>query len=139
MYFDKSFSYLFVLPFVQDPFASIGHLYTSAVNCYHYVVFSDGFTFGSWFIFILATLLHQIVVKSGTTSLSFFIWIDIILRKPSNLIDGMEVGTHVRWRAAISRSSDIDSEDLPFLRSFSLALLLASSVKNLNQTTFRLV
>src|SRR5215210_2579086 len=43
----------------------------------------SGFTFGSRFIFILATL-HQIVVKSGTTPLSFFIWIDIILRKPSS-------------------------------------------------------
>ena len=95
----------------------------------------SGFMFGSRFIFILSTL-HQIVVKSGTVSGVSLYELTSFLESP--LIDGMEVGTHVRWRAAISRNSDSESEGLPFLCSFSLALL-ASSVKNQNQTTFHLV
>src|SRR6185437_12910817 len=55
----------------------------------------------------------------------------------SLLIVGMEVGTHVRWRAAISRNPDNDSLHLPFLWSFAL-ILLACSVKNHHQITFLL-
>ena len=40
----------------------------------------------------------------------------------SLLIDGMEVGTRLRWRAAISRNSGSDSEGLPFLCSFSFPI-----------------
>ena len=134
MYFDESFSYSYlILPFVKYPFTSVCYSDTSLSTAITMSSLS-GFMFEFKSIFILA-ILHQIVVKSGTI---FEVFLCVLTSfEESLLIDGMEVGTHVRWRAAISRNSDSDNEGLPFLRLFSLALL-ASSVKNLNQIAFLL-
>ena len=121
MYFDKSFPHsFFILPFVKYPFTSVCYLDTSAVNCYHYVV---SFWIYVWvqvylYPFYSSTRLLWNLVLSPWVSLY-----ELTSFLESLLIDGMEVGTHVRWRAAISRNSDSDSEGLPFLCSFSLALL----------------
>jgi hypothetical protein len=110
MYFDKSFPHPFiVLPFVKYPFVSLFVILIQL--CWKLLSLCSFFWIYVWvqvYLHPFSTLLHQIVLKSGTNS-SFFMWIDnIILRKPS-----------CNWRyksryactmasRAISRNSDSD-------------------------------
>lgn len=138
MNFNKSFSLSFLLPFINYPLTSLFVTLIPVLSTAITMSSLSRFIFGSRFIFIFDTLHHQVVVKSGTISWSLFICSDIVRRKPSNCRYGSRY-MHVRWRAvAISRNSDSDNLRLPFLCSFSL-ILLANSVKNLNQIAFLLV